>query len=90
MRQPQLATERTRLDESGANIAVAIRSLRQKKDEEILVCDYRDGVTHVGPMEREQRRLVKDGLLSAAELMRSEPLRIEGMPPDVIPHEETR
>lgn len=207
MRQPQLATERTRLDESGANIAVAIRSLRQKKaqweslllamrklvpglvdirdgalgrylgvqffqrqasgevaefaatemsegamralgilvaaqqmsrdellileepevsihpgaatvlfeflkqaskrgavlltthsaelldaakDEEILVCDYRDGVTHVGPMEQEQRRLVKDGLLSAAELMRSEPLRIEGMPPDVIPHEETR
>lgn len=207
MRQPQLATERTRLDESGANIAVAIRSLRQKKaqwdsvllamrklvpglvdisdgalgrylgvqffqrqasgevaefaatemsegamralgilvaaqqmsrdellileepevsihpgaaavlfeflkqasrrgavlltthsaelldaakDEEILVCDYRDGVTHVGPMEREQRRLVEDGLLSAAELMRSEPLRIEGMPPDVIPHEETR
>jgi type I restriction enzyme M protein len=206
MRQPQLATERSRLDESGSNIAVSIRSLRQKpqwesvllamrklvpglsdiqegalgrylgvqflqqqaggeraefsatemsegairalgiliaaqqmiqdellvleepevsihpgaamvlfdflkrasrrgavlltthsaelldaaKDEEILVCDYRGGVTHVGPMEKEQRRLVKEGLLSAAELMRSEPLRIEGMPPDVIPHEEAR
>src|SRR3712207_7511297 len=48
------------------------------KDEEILVCDYREGVTHIGPMEKEQRRLVKEGLLSAAELMRSEPLRIEG------------
>ncbi|HLM46042.1 MAG TPA: AAA family ATPase [Myxococcaceae bacterium] len=58
------------------------------KDQEILVCDYREGVTHVGPMEKEQRRLVKEGLLSAAELMRSEPLRIEGMPPDVISHEE--
>jgi type I restriction enzyme M protein len=60
------------------------------KDEEILVCDYREGITRVGPMEKAQRRLVKDGLLSAAELMRSEPLRIEGMPPDVIPHEEAR
>jgi len=58
------------------------------KDQEILVCDCREGVTHVGPMEKEQRRLVKEGLLSAAELMRSEPLRIEGMPPDVISHEE--
>jgi type I restriction enzyme M protein len=60
------------------------------KDQEILVCDYRQGVTRVGPMEEEQRRLVKEGLLSAAELMRSEPLRIEGMPPEVIPHEEAR
>ncbi len=58
------------------------------RDQEILVCDYREGVTHIGPMEKEQRRLVKEGLLSAAELMRSEPLRIEGMPPDVISHEE--
>jgi type I restriction enzyme M protein len=62
--------------------------LDSAKDEEILVCDYREGVTHIGPMEKEQRRLVKEGLLSAAELMRSEPLRIEGMPPDVISHEE--
>ena len=60
------------------------------KDEEILVCDYREGVTHVGPLESEQRRLVKEGLLSAAELMRSEPLRIEGMPPEVINPEEAR
>jgi type I restriction enzyme M protein len=44
----------------------------------------------VGPLEKAQRRLVKEGLLSAAELMRSEPLRIEGMPPDVISHEEAR
>ncbi len=54
------------------------------KDEEILVCDYRKGVTYVGPLEESQRRLVRDGLLSAAELMRSEPLRIEGMPPPVV------
>lgn len=60
------------------------------KDEEILVCDYRNGLTCVGLMETEQRNLVKEGLLSAAELMRSEPLRIEGMPPDVISHEESR
>jgi type I restriction enzyme M protein len=31
------------------------------RDQEILVCDYREGVTHVGPMESEQRRLVKEG-----------------------------
>lgn len=60
------------------------------KDEEILVCDYREGVTHVGPLERAQRRLVKEGLLSAAELMRSEPLRIEGMRPEVITPEEAQ
>ncbi|NTX65954.1 AAA family ATPase [Myxococcus sp. CA051A] len=54
------------------------------KDEEILVCDYRKGVTHVGPLEESQRKLVRDGLMSAAELMRSEPLRIEGMAPPVI------
>lgn len=54
------------------------------KNDEILVCDYRDGVTNVGPLEDSQRTLVRDGLMSAAELMRSEPLRIEGMAPQVI------
>ncbi|WP_170229915.1 AAA family ATPase [Polyangium fumosum] len=50
------------------------------KDEEILVCSYRDGVTKIGPLASEQRAVVKDGLFSVAELMRSEPLRIEGEP----------
>lgn len=59
-------------------------------DEEILVCDYRQGVTEIGPLAEEQRKLVKDGLLSVAELMRSEPLRIEGSPPAVVPPEEAR
>jgi type I restriction enzyme M protein len=61
--------------------------LDSAKDEEILVCDYRDGITHVGPLESAQRKLVKDGLLSVAELMRSEPLRIEGMPPALVSEE---
>ncbi|NOJ91998.1 AAA family ATPase [Corallococcus coralloides] len=52
--------------------------------DEILVCEYRDGVTHVGRMDESQRSLVRDGLVSAGELMRSEPLRIEGLPPAVI------
>jgi predicted ATPase len=51
------------------------------KDEEILVCDYRSGATKIGPLSRAQRELVKDGLFSVAELMRSEPLRIEGAEP---------
>ncbi len=56
------------------------------KDEEILVCAYRDGVTKIGPLASEQRAVVKDGLFSVSELMRSEPLRIEGEPiPTVEP-----
>ncbi len=55
--------------------------------EEILVCDYRKGVTEVGPLDEDQRKLVRDGLFSASELMRSEPLRIQGMRPEVV--EET-
>jgi len=58
------------------------------RDEEILVCDYREGVTALGPLANEQRKLVKDGLLSVAELMRSEPLRIEGAHPVVIAQDE--
>jgi type I restriction enzyme M protein len=50
-------------------------------DEEILVCSYNEGVTNIGPLASAQRRLVHDGLFSVAELMRSEPLRIEGEAP---------
>jgi type I restriction enzyme M protein len=53
-------------------------------EEEILVCDYRDGTTRIGPMAEAQRDLVRRKLLTVGELMRAEPLRIEGAPPDVI------
>ncbi len=53
-------------------------------DEDILVCDYRDGVTRVGPLATEQRQLVKDGLFKVAELVRTEPLRIEGDQPATL------
>ena len=52
-------------------------------DEEILVCSYREGVTNIGPLASAQRELVRQGLFSVAELMRSEPLRIEGEAPAV-------
>jgi type I restriction enzyme M protein len=51
------------------------------RDEEILVCSYREGITRIGPLAKAQRQVVKDGLFSVAELMRTEPLRIEGEPP---------
>jgi type I restriction enzyme M protein len=54
------------------------------REEEILVCQYRDGATRVGPLARVQREVVNEGVLALSELMRSEPLRIEGEPPDVI------
>ncbi|HEX8434800.1 AAA family ATPase [Archangium sp.] len=54
------------------------------REEEILVCQYRGGATRVGPLARAQRELVNEGILALSELMRSEPLRIEGEPPDVI------
>lgn len=47
------------------------------RDEEILVCEYAKGVTAIGPLAAEQRRIVREGLFSVSELMRSEPLRIE-------------
>jgi type I restriction enzyme M protein len=50
-------------------------------DEEILVCDYRKGVTDVGPLDKGQRKLVRDGLFSISEIMRAEPLRIDGKRP---------
>lgn len=54
------------------------------KDEEILVCDYRSGVTRIGPMDAEQRQIVREGLFSAAELMRTTALRIEGDAPATL------
>jgi type I restriction enzyme M protein len=48
------------------------------RDEEILVSEYRGGITGVGSMATSQRDLVKQGLFTVAELLRSEPLRIEG------------
>jgi type I restriction enzyme M protein len=48
--------------------------------EQILVCDYRDGITDIGPMSTVQRTVVREGLYSLAELMRVETLRIEGAP----------
>jgi uncharacterized protein (TIGR02646 family) len=51
------------------------------RDEEILVCSYRDGVTNIGPLASAQREIVRQGVFSVAELMRSEPLRIEGEAP---------
>lgn len=47
-------------------------------EDEILVCRYVDGATRVGPLAQAQRQVVRDGLFSLAELVRSEPLRIEG------------
>ncbi len=52
--------------------------------EEVLVCEYTDGTTRVGPLASSQRELVRKGLLTVAELMRSEPLRIEGRPSPTI------
>lgn len=51
--------------------------LEAARDEEILVCEYADGITRVGPLDPAQRQIVKDGLFSLSELMRSEPLRIK-------------
>jgi type I restriction enzyme M protein len=51
------------------------------REEEILVCSYHDGVTQIGPLSSAQREIVRQGLFSVAELMRSEPLRIEGEEP---------
>ncbi|WP_437876747.1 AAA family ATPase [Sorangium sp. So ce513] len=54
------------------------------RDEEILVCSYRAGVTRIGHLASEQRDVVREGLFSVAELMRSEPLRIEGEIPEAV------
>lgn len=54
------------------------------KDETILVCSYTDGVTRIGPLDRGQRSLVREGLFRLADLMRAEPLRIEGDEPETV------
>ncbi|MBK9758323.1 MAG: AAA family ATPase [Nannocystis sp.] len=51
------------------------------RDEEILVCDYHKSATEVGPLDKGQRKLVRDGLFSISEIMRAEPLRIDGQRP---------
>ncbi|WP_438026539.1 AAA family ATPase [Sorangium sp. So ce233] len=56
------------------------------RDEAILVCSYRAGVTRIGQLSSTQREVVRQGLFSVAELMRSEPLRIEGEAPEVVEH----
>lgn len=53
------------------------------RDENIVVCNWADGVTQIGPLDSGQRDLVRKGLFSLAELMRTEPLRFEGQLPDV-------
>jgi type I restriction enzyme M protein len=52
------------------------------QDEDIVVCAYTDGVTRLGPLDARQRDLVRQGLFKLAELMRTEPLRIEGDTPE--------
>ncbi len=47
-------------------------------NETILVCRYENGRTLVGPLARSQQALVREGLFTVAELVRSEDLRIEG------------
>lgn len=54
------------------------------KDETILVCSHTDGVTRIGPLDRGQRDLVREGLFRLADLMRAEPLRIEGDEPETV------
>jgi type I restriction enzyme M protein len=51
--------------------------LDSARDEAILVCEYTHGITKIGPLSAQQRDVVREGLFSVAELMRSEPLRIE-------------
>ena len=51
------------------------------QEETIIVCDYRDGATRLGPLAESQKELVREGLFRLAELMRTEPLRIEGDEP---------
>lgn len=47
---------------------------------DILVCEYSQGVTKVGPLADEQRQLVREGLFTVAELMRADTLRRQGSP----------
>ncbi len=70
-----------------SNVLITTHSpelLDAASDEEILVCDYRKGVTEVGPLDKRQRKLVRDGLFSISEIMRAEPLRIDGKRPPLV------
>lgn len=51
------------------------------QNEELLVCEYHDGETAIGKLAEAQRAIVREGLFSVADLMRSEPLRIESSKP---------
>ncbi|MFY0580371.1 AAA family ATPase [Cystobacter fuscus] len=77
------------LKESSAQGTVLVTThspefLDAARDEEILVCRYRHGLTRVGPLATSQREVLNEGLFSLSELIRSEPLRIEGEPPAVL------
>lgn len=52
--------------------------LDEASAEEILVCELREGETHIGPLAHSQRHVIQTQLMTAGELMRSERLRIEG------------
>jgi len=58
--------------------------LDHSAEDSILVCEYTDGVTKIGPLATSQRELVRNGLFSTAELMRSEDLRREGAEPEIV------
>lgn len=58
--------------------------LDRARDDEILVCDYEDGVSRIGPLSSGQREILRGGLYTAAELMRTEELRREGAEPAVV------
>ncbi len=71
----------------GGSIVVTTHSpelLDSARDEAILVCEYVDGLTKIGPLAEEQVRLVREGLFSTAELMRSDDLRRAGAPPRLV------
>lgn len=70
------------LEEASRRGAVLITThsadlLEAARDQQILVCEYSNGATRIGRLAEGQRKTVRDGLFSVAELMRSEPLRIE-------------
>jgi type I restriction enzyme M protein len=58
--------------------------LDHAREDEVLVCEYVDGVTRIGPLASAQRNLVRDGLFTVAEIMRSENLRREGAEPRAV------
>ncbi len=58
--------------------------LDHAREDTILVCEYANGTTRVGPLASAQRALVREGLYSTAELMRAEELRREGATPRVV------